>query len=264
MLFGYDWELSKSPAGAHQWHPVGVKDQDLAPEVDGSDKKVPTMMATTDIALIKDPAYLEISKKFHEDHEYFADCYARAWFKLTHRDMGPLNRYLGADVPSEELIWQDPLPAREGEVMDDADIATLKEQILASDLSIGELVNVAWASASSYRDSDKRGGANGARIRLAPMKDWEGNDPATLAKVLGVLEGIQSSFGKPVSIADLIVLGGCAAIEKAAKDAGHDVTVPFNPGRVDAGDEHTDAESFAVLELHENGLYRARGISIGR
>ncbi len=254
MLLGYEWELTKSPAGANQWQAVSVKDADMAPEVDGSDKKVPTMMATTDIALITDPEYLKISKKFHEDHDYFADAYARAWYKLTHRDMGPIMRYLGADVPKETLIWQDPLPAAMDASLSDADITTLKEQILASGLSVGELVNIAWASAASYRDSDRRGGANGARIRLAPQKDWEANNPELLAKVISVYEGIQANSSAPVSIADLIVLGGSAAIEKAAHDAGHNVTVPFTAGRVDAGDEHTDAESFAPLEPETDGF----------
>ena len=254
MLFGYEWELGKSPAGAHQWHPVGVKDQDLAPEVDGSDKKVPTMMATTDIALREDPIYKEISMRFHKDHDAFADAYARAWYKLTHRDMGPINRYLGSDVPAEVLIWQDPLPANDHAPLDDNDVKNLKDQILASDLSVSDLVKTAWASASTYRDSDKRGGANGARIRLAPQKDWDVNDPENLQKALSVLEGIQKSFNKFVSLADLIILGGCAAIEKAAKDAGHDVTVPFHPGRVDATDEHTDSVSFEPLEPETDGF----------
>jgi len=254
MLFGYEWELGKSPAGAHQWHPVGVKDQDLAPEVDGSDKKVPTMMATTDIALREDPIYREISERFHHDHDAFADAYARAWFKLTHRDMGPLHRYLGADVPQEELIWQDPLPVHDGEVINADDITTLKDKILQSGLSVAEMVTVAWASASTYRDSDKRGGANGARIRLAPQKDWQVNNPEQLAKVLTILEGIKADFDKPVSIADLIVLAGSAAIEKAAKDGGYDLTVPFTPGRVDATDAHTDAGSFAPLEPETDGF----------
>jgi len=253
MLFGYEWELGKSPAGAHQWHPVDAKEQDLAPDADGS-KNVPTMMATTDIALREDPVYREISMRFHKDHDAFADAYARAWYKLTHRDMGPFNLYLGTDVPDESLIWQDPLPAREHDVISDGDIATLKETLLASGLSASELVNTAWASASTYRDSDKRGGANGARIRLAPQKDWDANNPEQLSKVLSVLEGIQNDFGKPVSIADLIVLGGCAAVEKAAKDGGHDINVPFHPGRVDATDAHTDAESFEPLEPETDGF----------
>ncbi len=254
MLFKYTWEKKKSPAGAWQWYPVEVRDEDLAPEVDGSGKKVPTMMATTDIALITDPEYLKISKKFHEDHAYFADVYARAWYKLTHRDMGPISRYLGTDVPDEVLIWQDPLPEREGYLIGEADIASLKEKILASGLSVGELVNTAWASASTYRDSDRRGGANGARLRLAPQKDWEANDPEQLAKVLAVYEVIQAGFAKPVSLADLIILGGSAALEKAAKAAGYSIHVPFTPGRVDAGDEHTDAESFAPLEPETDGF----------
>jgi len=254
MLLGYEWELGKSPAGAHQWHAVGVKDEDFAPEVDGSAKKVPTMMATTDIALVKDPEYLKISKKFHEDHDYFADAYARAWYKLTHRDMGPITRYLGADTPEETLIWQDPLPEHSGDVINEGDIAALKEKILASGVSLSDLVYTAWSSAASFRTSDKRGGANGARIRLAPQKDWEANDTDQVKGTIKALEAIQTAFGKNVSIADLIVLGGSAAIEKAAKDAGHDITVPFNPGRVDAGDEHTDAESFETLEPETDGF----------
>ena len=254
VLFGYEWELTKSPAGANQWAPKGLKDQDHAPEVDGSDKKAPIMMATTDIALREDPVYREISERFHKDHDAFADAYARAWYKLTHRDMGPINRYLGPEVPDEELIWQDPLPANDDAIIGDADIAALKEKILASDLSVSELVATAWASASTYRDSDKRGGANGGRIRLAPQKDWEANDPEQLAKVISTLESIQGDFGKPVSIADLIVLGGSTAIEKAAKDAGHDISVPFTPGRVDATDEHTDADSFEPLEPETDGF----------
>jgi len=253
MLFGYEWELTKSPAGAHQWAPKGVEDQDLAPEVDGS-TKVPTMMATTDIALREDPVYREISERFHKDHDAFADAYARAWYKLTHRDMGPIGRYLGPEVPEEALIWQDPLPANDASALADSDVAALKETILASGLSVAELVSVAWASASTYRNSDRRGGANGARIRLAPQKDWEANDPEVLAKVISVLEGIQSDFGKPVSVADLIVLGGSAAIEKAAKDAGHDVSVPFHAGRVDASDDHTDVDSFEPLEPETDGF----------
>ncbi len=257
MLFGYEWELGKSPAGAWQWHAKDVKDEDLAPQVDGSGKKVPTMMATTDIALREDPIYREISMRFHKDHDALADAYARAWYKLTHRDMGPIIRYLGKEVPEEVLIWQDPLPSRDYDLIDDQDIAALKDKILASGLSVGALVNVAWASASTYRNSDRRGGANGARIALAPQKDWAANDPAQLAKVLGVLEGIKADFdsgSKQVSLADLIVLGGCAAVEKAAKDAGHDISVPFNAGRVDAGDEHTDAEAFEPLEPETDGF----------
>lgn len=254
MLFKYQWEKMQSPAGAWQWYPVDADDADLAPAADGSGQRVATMMATTDIALITDPEYLKISQKYHADHEYFADAYARAWYKLTHRDMGPITRYLGADVPSEVLIWQDPLPAFTGDQLSESDISTLKQQILASDLSIGELVNVAWASASTYRGSDKRGGANGARIRLAPQKDWPANNPPQLAKVLKTLEQVQSSFSKSVSMADLIVLGGTAAVETAARQAGFEVTVPFTPGRVDAEDEHTDVDSFAPLEPETDGF----------
>lgn len=259
MLFGYEWELGKSPAGAWQWHPKDVKEEDLAPQVDGSGKKVPTMMATTDIALREDPVYREISERFHKDHAALSDAYARAWYKLTHRDMGPIKRYLGKEVPDEVLIWQDPLPERDYDLIDDQDVASLKEKILSSGLSVGELVNTAWSSASTYRNSDRRGGANGARIRLAPQKDWEANNPAQLQKVLNILEGIQKEFNdgpssKKVSLADLIILGGCAAVEKAAKDAGHNVSVPFNAGRVDATDEHTDAESFEPLEPETDGF----------
>ncbi|MEM7618585.1 MAG: catalase/peroxidase HPI [Pseudomonadota bacterium] len=254
MLFGYEWELVKSPAGAHQWAAKDLANENHAPEVDGSDKKVPIMMATTDIALIKDPEYLKISKKFHEDHEYFADAYARAWYKLTHRDMGPIKRYLGADVPDQTLIWQDPLPEHEGELINESDISELKEKILSSGIPVSDLVYTAWSSAASFRNSDKRGGANGARIRLAPQKNWEANDTEQVTKTIEALETIQKDCGKNVSVADLIILGGCAAIEKAAKDAGHDITVPFNPGRVDATDEHTDAESFETLEAETDGF----------
>ncbi|MFK7838714.1 MAG: catalase/peroxidase HPI [Bdellovibrionales bacterium] len=259
MLFKYEWELGKSPAGANQWYPVGASEQDLAPEVDGSGKKVPTMMATTDIALIKDPAYLEISKKFHEDHEYFADAYARAWYKLTHRDMGPYKRYLGADVPEEVLIWQDPLPTRNHDMVDAQDIAALKDKILASGISISDLVYTAWSSASSFRNSDKRGGANGARIRLSPQSSWEANDTDQVKNTIKALEAIQNDFNaqqsnKQVSIADLIILAGNAAIEKAAKDGGFNINVPFNPGRVDATEEHTDEESYETLEPETDGF----------
>lgn len=250
MLFGNEWELTKSPAGAHQWQAKDADEADFAPAADGNGK-VPTVMLTSDLALITDPEYLKISKKFHEDHEAFKDAYARAWYKLTHRDMGPIVRYLGSDVPQEVLAWQDPLPEASGEVIGDADIAELKEKILASGLSVGELVNIAWVSASTHRVSDRRGGANGARIRLAPQKDWEANNPELLAKVLKVYEGIQADLGKPVSIADLIVLGGSAAIEKAA---GGNVKVPFTAGRVDAEDEHTDVESFEPLEPETDGF----------
>lgn len=253
MLFGYEWELTKSPAGAHQWKAIDLKEENMAPEVDGSDKQVPTMMATTDIALREDPIYREISERFHKDHDAFADAYARAWYKLTHRDMGPITKYLGADVPSETLIWQDPLPEAGYEQIDANDIKELKKVILSSGLTVSELTKTAWASASSYRNSDKRGGANGARIRLEPQKNWEVNEPEKLSKVLGVLEEIQNKFNetqssKKVSIADLIILSGTAAIEKAAHDAGFNIDVPFTAGRVDAGDEHTDVESFEPLE----------------
>ncbi len=254
MLFKYKWEKMKSPAGAWQWYAVDQEDLDHAPEVDGSGKKVPTMMATTDIALITDPEYLKVSKKFHDDHEYFADAYARAWYKLTHRDMGPIKRYLGVDVPSEVLAWQDPLPEAKSPSLSDADVSSLKEKLLGCGLTVGQLVNTAWASASTFRNSDRRGGANGARLRLEPQKDWQANDPEQLSKTLEILEGIKKDFGKEVSIADLIVLGGCAAIEKAAKDAGHSVSVPFTAGRVDAADEHTDVESFEPLEPEADGF----------
>jgi len=254
MLFKYKWEKMKSPAGAWQWYAVDAEDQDFAPEVDGSGKKVPTMMATTDIALITDPEYLKVSKKFHDDHDYFADAYARAWYKLTHRDMGPIKRYLGADVPSEVLAWQDPLPEAKSSSLSDADISSLKEKLLGCGLTIGQLVNTAWASASTFRNSDRRGGANGARLRLEPQKNWQANNPEQLSKTLEALEGVKKDFGKDVSIADLIVLGGCAAIEKAAKDAGHSVSVPFTTGRVDAADEHTDVESFEPLEPEADGF----------
>jgi catalase-peroxidase len=260
MLFGYEWELTKSPAGAWQWQPKDVADKDLAPDAEDPSKRVPTMMTTADMAMRMDPIYEPISRRFHENPEEFADAFARAWFKLTHRDMGPRSRYLGPEVPAEELIWQDPLPAVDHELIDAQDIAGLKGKILASGLSISELVSTAWASASTFRGSDKRGGANGARIRLAPQKDWEVNQPSQLAKVLAALEGVQKAFndaqsgGKKVSLADVIVLGGCAGVEKAAKDAGHDVTVPFTPGRTDASQEQTDVESFAPLEPEADGF----------
>jgi catalase-peroxidase len=259
-LFGYEWELSKSPAGAHQWTPKNCRPEDLIPDAHDPSKKHPPMMTTADLSLRMDPAYEKISRHFHQNPEEFADAYARAWFKLTHRDMGPRSRYLGKLVPNEILIWQDPVPAVDHALIDAGDIAALKAELLASGLSISELVGTAWASASSFRGSDKRGGANGARIRLAPQKDWEANQPAQLAKVLGVLEGIQKDFnasasgGKKVSLADLIVLGGCAAVEAAAKKAGTDVSVPFSPGRTDAAQEQTDAHSFAVLESNADGF----------
>lgn len=260
VLFGYEWELTKSPAGAHIWHAVDLKEEDHAPEVDGSGKKVPIMMTTADMAMRMDPIYGSISKRFHENPDQFADAFARAWFKLTHRDMGPRVRYLGADTPSEELIWQDPIPELDHELIDDNDIKNLKEIILSSGLSISELVSTAWASASSFRGSDMRGGANGARLRLAPQKDWDANNPAQLSKVLDKLEAIQNDFNakqtgnKKISLADLIVLAGCAAVEKAAKEAGHDTHVPFTAGRMDASQEQTDAASFDPMEPQADGF----------
>jgi catalase-peroxidase len=260
MLFGHEWELIKSPAGAWQWRPKDVADKDLAPSAEDSSKRVLTMMTTADMALRMDPIYAPIARHFHENPDEFADAFARAWFKLTHRDMGPRSRYLGPDVPAEELIWQDPVPAVDHELINAHDIAELKGKILASGLSISELVYTAWASASTFRGSDKRGGANGARIRLAPQKDWVINQPAQLKTVLQTLEGIQKEFnsaqsgGKRVSLADLIVLGGCAGVEQAAKNAGYDITVPFTPGRTDAWQEQTDVESFAVLEPAADGF----------
>ncbi|WP_276357616.1 catalase/peroxidase HPI [Cohnella caldifontis] len=252
-LFGSEWELTKSPAGAYQWAPVNPAPEHLAPDAEDASVRVPTMMTTADMALRVDPAYEKISRRFMENPEEFADAFARAWFKLTHRDMGPRARYLGPEVPAEEFIWQDPIPAP-AYVITDAEAEELKTKILDSGLTIGELVTTAWASASTFRGSDMRGGANGARIRLAPQKDWEANQPAQLAKVLKILEVIREDFGKPVSLADLIVLGGSAAVEKAARDAGFDVTVPFTPGRGDATQEQTDAESFAVLEPVADGF----------
>jgi len=260
MLFGYEWELTKSPAGAWQWKPKDVAENHLAPDAEDPSKRVPTMMTTADMAMRMDPIYEPISRRFHENPDEFADAFARAWFKLTHRDMGPRSRYLGPEVPDEELIWQDPIPAVDHELIDAQDIAYLKDKLLSSGLSISELVSTAWASASTFRGSDKRGGANGARIRLAPQKDWEVNQPALLATVLQTLEGIQKEFnsaqsgGKKVSLADIIVLGGCAGVEQAAKNAGHDVTVPFTPGRTDASQEQTDVESFAALEPAADGF----------
>ncbi|MAU10682.1 MAG: catalase/peroxidase HPI [Anaerolineaceae bacterium] len=260
VLFGYEWELVKSPAGAWQWTPKDLAEADHAPQVDGSGERVPIIMTTADMAMRFDPIYEPISRRFHENPEEFADAFARAWYKLTHRDMGPRSRYLGSLVPEEELLWQDPIPSVDHELIDESDIAALKETILASGLSIPQLVSTAWASAATFRGSDKRGGANGARIRLAPQKDWEVNQPTQLAKVLEVLETIQTQFNseqsgnKKVSLADLIVLGGCAAVEKAAKNAGYDVTVPFTPGRMDASQEQTDAEAFEVLEPYADAF----------
>ena len=260
MLFGHEWEPTKSPAGAWQWRPKDVAGKDLAPSAHNPPKRVPTMMSTADIAMRMDPIYEPIARRFHENPEEFADAFARAWFKLTHRDMGPRSRYLGAEVPTEELIWQDPVPTVDHDLIDAADIAELNAKILASGLSIPELVSTAWASASTFRGSDKRGGANGARIRLAPQKGWEVNQPTKLKTVLQTVEEIQKEFnsaqsgGKRVSLADLIVLGGCAGVEQAAKNAGHDVTVPFTPGRTDAPQEQTDVKSFAVLEPAADGF----------
>ncbi|MGJ3241121.1 MAG: catalase/peroxidase HPI [Anaerolineae bacterium] len=259
-LFGYEWELVKSPAGAHQWAPKDGAAADAVPDAHDPTKRHAPMMATTDIALREDPIYMEISKRFHQNPDEFADAFARAWYKLTHRDMGPVARYLGPLVPDEELLWQDPIPAVDHDLIDKTDIATLKSEILASGLTISQLVSTAWASAVTFRGSDKRGGANGARIRLAPQKDWAVNQPQQLATVLTTLEGIQQAFNakqtgnKKVSLADLIVLGGCAAVEEAAKRAGHAVQVPFTPGRMDASQEQTDVESFAVLEPIADGF----------
>ncbi len=258
-LFQYEWELTQSPAGANQWQPKGGAGANTVPDPEtGELSRTPTML-TTDLALRFDPIYEPISRRFHENPDQLADAFARAWYKLTHRDMGPIQRYLGPLVPQESLLWQDPIPAVDHEVIGAADIAALKSQILASGLSVSQLVSAAWASASTFRGSDKRGGANGGRIRLEPQRDWEVNDPANLAQVLRTLEGIQESFGKPVSIADLVVLGGCAAVEKAAKDGGHDIEVPFIPGRTDAAQEQTDVESFAALEPTADGFRNYRG-----
>jgi catalase-peroxidase len=260
MLFGYEWELVKSPAGAHQWVAKDVAEKDMVPGAHDPSKRKAPMMTTADLSLRFDPIYEPIARRFHENPEEFADAFARAWFKLTHRDMGPRSRYLGAEVPEEELIWQDPVPAVDHGLIDAQDIADLKGKVLATGLSISELVSAAWASASTFRGSDKRGGANGARMRLAPQKDWEVNQPAQLSRVLQTLEGVQKEFngaqpgGKRVSLADVIVLGGCAGVEQAAKNAGHDVTVPFTPGRTDASQEQTDVDSFAVLEPAADGF----------
>ncbi|KAB8173179.1 catalase/peroxidase HPI [Microbispora catharanthi] len=259
-LFGYEWELTKSPAGAWQWKPKNGAGEGSVPDAHDPSKRHAPAMLTTDIALKVDPIYGQISRRFYENPDQFADAFARAWYKLTHRDMGPVARYLGPEVPSEVLLWQDPLPERTYELVDADDIAALKDQILASGLSVSELVSTAWASAASFRGSDKRGGANGARIRLQPQSGWEVNDPDRLATVLRTLEGVQQSFnaaqtgGKQVSLADVIVLAGCAAVEKSAKDAGFDVEVPFTPGRVDASQEQTDVESFAALEPTADGF----------
>ncbi|MDE2659398.1 MAG: catalase-peroxidase, partial [Acidobacteriota bacterium] len=259
-LFGFEWELSKSPAGKHQWVPAGGQGAGLVPDAQDRSKRHTPVMLTTDLSLRFDPEYSKISKRFHENPEEFKVAFAKAWFKLTHRDMGPRCRYVGSEVPDEALIWQDPVPAVDHELIDAADAAALKAEVLASGLGVSALVRAAWASASSFRNTDLRGGANGARVRLAPQKDWEVNNPAELAEVLGVLETIQGRFngsrtgGKRVSLADLIVLAGAAAVEAAAKAAGHEVDVPFTPGRTDASAEATDAESFAVLEPAADGF----------
>lgn len=257
MMFKYDWELVKSPAGAHQWAAKNCEEKDLIPDAHDPSIKHRPMMTTADLALKFDKIYEPIARRFHKDHAAFADAFARAWFKLTHRDMGPPIRYLGPEVPKEELIWQDPLPKQQGPVINDEDVESLKKELLKSGLTIPQLVTTAWASASTFRQSDLRGGANGARLRLSPQKDWEVNQPADLAKVLAKLEDVQKTFNKgskKVSMADLIVLGGCAAIEEAAKKGGHSVKVPFTPGRVDATQEQTDVESFAVLEPTADGF----------
>jgi catalase-peroxidase len=259
-LFGYEWELTKSPGGAQQWRPTDRTADNTVPDAHDASKRHAPMMLTTDLALRFDPAYEPISRRFHENPAEFAEAFARAWYKLTHRDMGPVSRYLGPEVSEEQLIWQDPVPAVDHALVDEHDIAALKGKILASGLSVSQLVSTAWASASTFRDSDKRGGANGARIRLAPQKDWDVNNPVELTTVLRTLEGIQAEFNrsqtgaKKVSVADLIVLAGCAAIEHAAKDAGHDVQVPFSPGRTDASQEQTDVDTFAVLEPAADGF----------
>lgn len=259
MLFGYEWELVKSPAGAWQWQPKEEEAQTLVPDAHVPGKKNPPVMTTADMALRMDPIYEPISRHFHANPDEFADAYARAWFKLTHRDMGPKSRYLGPEVPKEDLIWQDPIPAVDHELANAADIKDLKAKILASGLSVNELVYTAWSSASTFRGSDMRGGANGARVRLEPQRNWAVNEPAQLTKALGVFEGIQSAFNaangaKKISLADLIVLGGCAAVEKAAKDAGFDIEVPFTPGRMDASQEQTDVEAFEYLEPIADGF----------
>ena len=259
-LFGYEWEVVKSPAGANQWAPKDGAGSDAVPDAHDPSKRHAPMMTTADMAMRMDPIYEPISRRFHENPDQLADAFARAWFKLTHRDMGPRTRYLGKEVPAEELLWQDPIPEVTNDLIDDQDVAALKGQILGSGLSVSQLVSTAWASASTFRGSDMRGGANGARIRLAPQKDWDVNQPAQLSSVLGTLEGIQKAFneaqsgGKQVSLADVIVLGGCAAVEKAAKDAGNEVTVPFTPGRADASQDQTDVESFALLEPAADGF----------
>jgi catalase-peroxidase len=259
MLFDYEWELTRSPAGAKQWAPINPAAEDLAPAAHTTGKRVPTMMTTADMAMRADPAYAAISRRFRDNPAEYADAFARAWFKLCHRDMGPKVRYLGPEVPEEDLLWQDPIPAADHPPIGEADVAALKQRLLGSGLTVSELVQTAWASAATFRGSDKRGGANGARIRLEPQRNWEVNQPEQLARVLEVLEGIKADFdasggGRQVSIADLIVLGGSAAVEKAARDAGHEIEVPFAPGRTDASQEQTDVEGFAVLEPRADGF----------
>ena len=260
MLFSYEWKKVKSPAGAWQWVPIDIAEKDKVPGAHDTSKRYPPIMTTADLSLRFDPKYEKIARRFHKNPDEFADAFARAWFKLTHRDMGPKSRYLGSEVPKEDLIWQDPIPIVDHKLVDNKDIAELKDKILGSGLSVSELVSTAWASASTFRGSDKRGGANGSRIRLAPQKDWEVNQPKQLKKVLEILEKIQIEFNnaqtgdKKVSLADLIVLGGCAGVEKAAKNAGHNVNVPFSPGRMDASEEQTDVESFSVLEPKADGF----------
>jgi catalase-peroxidase len=260
LLFGYEWEQVTTPAGAIVWHAIDPKEEDLAPDAQDASVKVPTMMTTADMALREDPIYNKISKRFHENPDEFSDAFARAWFKLTHRDMGPISLYLGSDVPKEELVWQDPIPEATAESIDASDISELKKRVLASGLSTSELVATAWGSASSFRGSDKRGGANGARIRLEPQRSWEVNNPTQLNNVLTTLAAIQKEFNeaqisnKTVSMADLIVLAGSAAIEDAASKAGHTITVPFTAGRTDASQEQTDVESFAALEPKADGF----------
>ena len=260
ILFGYEWSLTRSPAGAFQWTPKDIAAEHMVPDANDPSRKHAPIMATTDISLREDPIYARISRRYHDNHEEFQEAYARAWFKLTHRDMGPRIRYLGKDVPKEALIWQDPVPAVDHELVDDGDIRILKDRILACGLTVSEMVSAAWASASTFRNSDKRGGANGARIRLAPQKDWEVNQPEELAKVLEILGRIQDEFnagqtgGKRISLADMIVLAGGAAIEKAAGDAGSEIQVPFTPGRTDATDAQTDADSFSVLKPAADGF----------
>jgi catalase-peroxidase len=257
VLFGYEWVLTRSPAGAQQWTPTNPEAQGTVPDAHDPSRTHAPMMSTADMALRMDPIYEPISRRFHENPTEFADAFARAWFKLTHRDMGPIARYLGPEVPDEELIWQDPVPAVDHELIGEHDIAALKAAVLDSGLSISDLVSTAWASASTFRNSDKRGGANGARIRLAPQNDWEINNPPELRRILGKLEELRAAFdnaGTKVSMADLIVLGGCAAVEAAARNAGHDITVPFTPGRTDASQEQTDVESFAPLEPTADGF----------